>query len=237
MDIEITRLSSIQTVDTELTPEQEKELIAVVVKQIREQAHSYLRTKLEESGRVRVLPAEAVDSVAAQLAIKPGVQPTAEQLTQLQQQLQANLVLTSVILDYGKVHWKWATTGMAIDTVIGTVAVGAATGWNPTAVAAALGFELLHNIPLYFGGGYMLGIALRPVRVHASCVDTQHNEEVWEDTEVETYLFEGFKDVPDWVKAKKEYQLMQNLNRALDNLVESFLAEDLTLTTLRARAK
>ena len=95
----------------------------------------------------------------------------------------------------------------------------------------------MHNIPLYFGGGYIFGVALRPVRVQAYAVETFHDEKLWSETEVKTYLWRGLKDVPEWARAKKEAQLEANLKQAMNGLAESFISEGLTRTALKAQGQ
>jgi hypothetical protein len=56
---------------------------------------------------------------------------------------------------------------MTADMTAESIALGLATAWNPIAIGANLGFELLTSTPLWFGGGYVFGVALRPVRVEA----------------------------------------------------------------------
>ncbi len=44
-----------------------------------------------------------------------------------------------------------------------TAAIGIATVWNPGIILGNVGFELLTSTPLWFGGGYVFGVALRHV--------------------------------------------------------------------------
>jgi len=122
---------------------------------------------------------------------------------------------------------------MLTDTTAETIALGLATAWNPAALGANLGFNLLTSTPVWFGGGYLFGIALRPVRVEAWAMDHQRGEQVWQSTEVALYAKERLKTVPEDQRGKKEAQLHVNLSKAMEALGDSLLDAKLTKATVK----
>jgi hypothetical protein len=115
---------------------------------------------------------EETDAVADALGIRAGQFPTPDQIAQLGQRLNADLVVFATIEDYGKVRWQWLLAGMLADMTIDNVIIGFATAWNPVALAASVGWDVLTSAPIWFGGGYLFGVAFRPVRVEARAYET-----------------------------------------------------------------
>jgi len=139
------------------------------------------------------------------------------------------------VLDYGKVRWQWLAAGMLADMTWESIALGLATSWNPAAIFGNVGYELLTSTPVWFGGGYLFGVAFRPVRVEAMAVDPIDGEAVWKETEVAVYLWKRLKQVPEEDRKKKEVQLGLNLKKAMEDLAESLLDAGLTKSTLWER--
>ena len=141
------------------------------------------------------------------------------------------------ILDYGKMRWQWLAVGMLTDTTVETIAFGLATAWNPAALLGNVGFNLLTSTPIWFGGGYLFGLAGRPVRVEASALETVHGEQLWSDTEVAIYLWKELRELPLEVRAKKEIQLKVNLFKVMETLADNFAAERLNRTKLEKQQR
>lgn len=124
-----------------------------------------------------------------------------------------------------------------MDTTVETIAFGLATAWNPAALLGNVGFNLLTSTPIWFGGGYLFGVAGRPVRVEASALEPVHGEQLWNETEVAIYLWKELRDLPLEVRAKKEIQLKVNLAKVMEALADSLAAAGLNRTKLREQQR
>ena len=173
-DLEITKLSAVKTTNDMLSPEEESKQVAEALREIQREARWLLLSRLAAGQGFQFVPPEQTDALAEELQLKPGVIPNAEQLTEFRRRLGADLVVAGSILDYGKVRWQWMLAGMFADISWETVVIGVATAWNPGIILGNVGYELLTSTTLWFGGGYLFGIALRPVRVEARAFETVH---------------------------------------------------------------
>ena len=232
--IEITKLSTIQTVTEDPPSEQEAALVAEGLLAVRQGARWLLQERLASGRQFDLLPLEDVDAACRDLGLEPGKAPTREQLAAIRNRLAADLIVTGSVLDYGKVRWQWMVAGMTADMTWESMVIGVATAWNPIAMFANIGFELATSTPLWFGGGYLFGVAFRPVRVEAMAVETMEGIEVWSDMQVETLEQAQLQQYPEEQRAHKELQLWLNLARAMTALGDSLLREQITLGSLWA---
>ncbi len=237
MGVEITSLSSVQTIEGELVPDDERRLVAQAVEGIRNKTRQLLYYKLAAAEQFDLVPLEQVDAAQQQIGVKPGVLPTKDQLAALRTSLEAELLVGGIVQDFGKVRWQWLAAGMVGDMTWESVALGLATSWNPAAIFGNIGFELLTSTPVWFGGGYLFGVAFSPVRVDAWAVDTVTGEELWSGEEITLYLWKELENVPEEDRKKKEVRLWLNLKKAVEALGESLLGERFTLPDLRERRR
>jgi hypothetical protein len=235
MGIEITSLSSIQSVNGVLKSEEEPQLVEQAVKQVREDARRLMYERLASKQSFELIPSEKTDRALEELGMTTTETLVPEHLSRLRTRLGADLLVTGIVQDYGKVRWQWLAAGMLADMTWESVALGLATSWNPAVIFGNVGFELLTSTPVWFGGGYLFGVAFRPVRVEASAVDLIDGDIVWHDTEIAIYLWGRLKEVPEEERKKKEVQLGLNLRKAVEDLGESLLDSGLTLPALRIR--
>ncbi|MGH7205089.1 MAG: hypothetical protein ACREI2_02645 [Nitrospiraceae bacterium] len=235
MGIEITSLSSIQSVNGDLKPEEEPQLLEKAVKQVQEDARRLMYERLAGKQAFELIPFEETDRAFDELGITTTETLTPEQLSRLRTRLGADLLVTGTVQDYGKVRWHWLAAGMLGDMTWETVVIGLATAWNPALILGNVGFELLTSTPVWFGGGYLFGVAFRPVRVEASAIDPLNGAVVWHDTEVAIYVWGRLKEVPEEDRKKKEIQLRLNLTTATEELGDSLMDEGLTRESLRER--
>jgi hypothetical protein len=226
--VEINSLSSVKSLNGDSPLDKDPEAIAQAVREIRREARRLLHEDLAKGGQFVTIPIEDVDRVAAGLDLQPGLKPTASQLEQLRSQLHADLAVGGIVQDYGKVRWQWLAAGMLGDMTWESLVIGAATSWNPAAIFGNIGFELLTSTPVWFGGGYLFGIAFRPVRVEAWAVETKRAETAWESMDVSIYLWKRLKELPEEERKKKEVQLHVNLTRSMEALGESLREETFT---------
>ncbi|MGH7250416.1 MAG: hypothetical protein ACREIK_01005 [Nitrospiraceae bacterium] len=234
MGIKITSLASIQSVNGELNQE-EPRLIEQAVKQVREDARRLMYDRLSGKGAFELIPPEETDRALDGLGITTTEKLAPEQLAKLRARLNVDLVVTGIVQDYGKVRWQWLAAGMLGDMTWESVVIGLATSWNPAIILGNVGFELLTSTPVWFGGGYLFGVAFRPVRVEAQALDPLDGGSVWKETEVAIYARGRLKELPEADRSKKEAQLGLNLKRAMEALADSLLEENITKTTLWER--
>lgn len=234
MGVELKKLSSIQTVDGELTPEREAELIAKAKVEIPAQARRMVQEQLAASPQFVMVPIEEVDQAVADLKLAYDKPIAAEPAAMMRERLGADILVGGIVQDYGKVRWQWLAAGMVGDMTWESIVLGAATAWNPGAILGNIGFELLTSTPVWFGGGYLFGVAFSPVRVDAWAVETQRGTEVWDDEAIAVYVWRRLKTVPEADRKKKEVALRLNLKKTMEDLAESLLDEQLTKQSLRS---
>ena len=158
-DQEITTLSAVKTVDQTLSPEDEARQVTETLREIQQEARWLLLSRLAAGQGFQFIPSNQTDVLAEELELRPGVVPNAHQLLEFRRRLGVDLVVAGSILDYGHIRWQWLLAGMMTDMTAESIALGLATAWNPIAIAANLGFDLLTSTPLWFGGGYLFGVA------------------------------------------------------------------------------
>jgi len=232
-DLEITTLSAVKTVDETLSPEDETKQVAETLWEIQQEARWLLLSRLATGHGFQFVSAEQTDALAEELQLKPGVLPNPEQLTEFRRRLGADLVVAGSILDYGKVRWQWMLAGMTTDMTAESIALGLATAWNPIAIGANLGFELLTSTPLWFGGGYYFGIAFRPVRVEARAFETVRGYPIWQAMDESAYAWGALKTLPEAVREKKETQLKLNLAEIMESLGDDLTKQAFMASRLR----
>lgn len=235
IEVEITKLSEVKSVEEDLSLEDEAQQVADALQQIRREARRLLQSRLAAGQRFRLVSDEQVAAAVTTLELKPGVVPTTDQLADLRAQLSADLVIVGHILDYGKIRWQYWVPGLVVSMLTETLIVGAVTGFNPAFMAATAGSELLTDVPFWWGGAYVAGWAFRPVRVEASAFDPLDGAVVWSETEAAVYLWGRLKEVPEGERKKKEVQLGLNLKKAMEAIGDSLLNADLTISALRIR--
>ncbi len=234
-DQEITKLSTVKTVAEVLLPEEEAAQLAAALSQIQQEARWLLVSRLAAGQGFWIAPLAEADALAEELQLKPGVLPNAEQLAEFRRRLGVDLVITSTILDYGKIRWQWLVAGMLTDMTAETIALGLATSWNPIGLGANIGLELLTNTPLWFGGGYLFGVAMRPVRVEARAFETINGYPIWQTMEQSVYAWSALKTFPEEVRDKKEIQLELNLAEIMESIGDSLTKQELLTSRLRGQ--
>ena len=236
-DIEITKLSTVQTVDGVLSPEDEAKQVTEALREIQQEARWLLLSRLAAGQGFRFVSLEQTDELAKELELKPGVLPNAEQLTEFRRRLGADLVVAGSILDYGKIRWQWSAAGMFTDMTAESIALGIATAWNPIAIGANIGFELLTSTPVWFGGGYVFGVAFRPVRVEARAFETVRGYPIWQAMEESVYAWTALKSLPEAVRDKKETQLELNLAEIMESLGDSLTQQEYMASRFKGQAE
>ncbi|MBS0169886.1 MAG: hypothetical protein JSR62_05985 [Nitrospira sp.] len=233
-DSEITELSALISTDEVLSAEEEVRQVADTLQEIRADARWLFLSRLATGHQFRFASFEETDALATELGLKPGTIPTAEQLTALRRRLGVDLVVAMNILDYGKVRWQWLATATFADISAETIALGVATAWNPVLIATNVGVEILTNSAIFFGGGYLFGVAFRPVRIEARGFDTASGYPIWQQMEEAFYARNDLKQLAESDRGKKELQLRVNLARAISGMAESLSAQGFTVDEAEA---
>lgn len=234
-DREITSLSTVKTLDEPLLPEAETIQLALLLSEIAQEGRWLLTSRLATGHGFQIVPLTDTDALAEELQLSPGAIPNAEQLTEFRHRLGADLVVISNILDYGKIRWQWLAAGMLTDMTAESIALGLATSWNPIGLGVNIGVELLTSTPLWFGGGYLFGISMRPVRVEARAFETVQGYPIWQAMEESVYAWNALKNLPEAVRDKKETQLRLNLAEIVESLGDSLTKQDLHASQLRKK--
>jgi len=221
LNVEITSLSAVKTIEPERPDEDETVELADTLDVVRQEARWILQSRLATRQVFLFAPQEQTDAAVADLEIRPGMLPTRDQILRLRERLDVDLVVAATIEDYGKVRWQWLLAGMLTDMTIDNFLVGLATAWNPVALSASIGWDLLTSTPVWFGGGYLFGVAFRPVRVEARAYETLHGYPIWQDMESAIYAWRLLKQLPEEERKKKERQLWINLDLAVEALADS----------------
>ena len=196
-DLEITKLSALKTVEGSLSPEDESHQIAEALQDIQQEARWLLLSRLATGYGFRFVTIEQTDALAEELQLTPGALPNADQLTEFRHRLGADLVVAGSILDYGKVRWQWSAAAAFADVSAETLVLGLATAWNPVLLLANVGVEVLTNSAIFFGGSYLFGIALRPVRVEARAFETVQGYPLWQMMDASAYAWGALKLLPE----------------------------------------
>jgi nucleotide-binding universal stress UspA family protein len=232
IDTDITKLSAVKSVDGTLSDEEESRQVAAVLQEILADARWLFLSRLATSQKFRFVPLEQTDALATELQLKPGALPTQEQLVEFRRRLGADVVVAGNILDYGRVRWQWFVAGAFAELSAETLVIGLATAWNPIGLLANTGVAVLINSAIFFGGGYLFGIAFRPVVVDARAFETIQGYPVWQSMEGAFYAWSALKQLPESQRDKKESQLRINLGRAIEGLADSLKAEKFTVLQL-----
>jgi hypothetical protein len=124
---------------------------------------------------------------------------------------------------------------MFADIAWETVVIGLATAWNPAIILGNVGFELLTSTPLWFGGGYFFGVAMRPVRVEARAFEAFQGWPIWQTMEESIYAWGALKYLPEAVRDKKEAQLHLNIAETMESLGDGLTEEGYLVSQLKAR--
>ncbi len=237
MGVEITRLSSVQTITDSLPPEDEPQMVADAVAGIKDKARRLLYYQLAVAPRVTVIPLEDVDRAIEGTGLDFQDSLTRDQVATLRTGLDCDLVIGGIVQDFGKVRWQWLAGGMLADMTWESVALGLATSWHPGAIFGNIGFELLTSTPVWFGGGYLFGVAFSPVRVDAWAQDGVTGGERWADEAVTLLIWKRLEEVSEEDRKRKEVRLWLNLKEAMKDLGESLLDQEFTRSALQEKRR
>jgi hypothetical protein len=115
------------------SPEFEPVIMAQLVDELQTKAQQILTEQLAHQRSLVVVPFDETRRMLADIA-PAGTPLTAEQIDALASQSGADVVITGLIHDYGKVRWQYWVTGLAFHATTELLVVGFASGWNPAIV-------------------------------------------------------------------------------------------------------
>jgi len=232
LEQDITTLSAVKTVEVRSSPEGEARQVAETLNEVLTDARWLFLSRLATSQQYRFVSVEQTDAVAVELGLKRGALPTPDQLGQLRRRLNADLIAAAQILEYGQIRWQWFVTGAVAELSLETVAIGLATAWNPVIILANVGVDVLVNAALLLGGGYLFGIAFRPVIIEARALEAVQGNPIWQATDGAFYARGALKQLPESERGKKESQLRINLGTAIEGLADSLAAARFAVSDL-----
>jgi hypothetical protein len=232
LEQDITKLSAVKSVEDRPSPEEESRQVAETLNEVLTDARWLFLSRLATSQQFRFVSLEQTDAVALELGLKRGALPTPDQLGQLRRRLNADLIAAAQILEYGQIRWQWFVTGAVAELSLETVAIGLATAWNPVIILANVGVDVLVNAALLLGGGYLFGIAFRPVIIEARALEAVQGNPIWQATDGAFYARGALKQLPESERGKKESQLRINLGTAIEGLADSLAAARFTVSDL-----
>lgn len=204
------------------SPEFEPVIMAQLVDELQTKAQQFLTEQLALQHELVVVPFDETRRMLADLA-PAGIPLTAEQIDALASQTGADVVVTGLIHDYGKVRWQYWVTGLAIHATTELLIVGFASGWNPAIVVPFFFLDVATDVPIWYGGGYVFGWAFRPVRVHFEAVQIRNcRGVVWSEDELAVKV--PGKTLAEYTpedQSKKEIQLEANLKHVMAEFAET----------------
>jgi len=216
------------------SPEFEPVIMAQLVDELQTKAQQILTEQLAHQRSLVVVPFDETRRMLADIA-PAGTPLTAEQIDALASQSGADVVITGLIHDYGKVRWQYWVTGLAFHATTELLVVGFASGWNPAIVVPFFFFDVATDVPIWYGGAYVFGWAFRPVRVHLEIVQIRNcRGVVWSEDEVAIKVpGKTLAEYSPDEQSKKEIQLEANLKHVMAEFAET-IAPKLVLQPCQA---
>ncbi len=218
----IKKLSSIQdTSDEDLTEVDEKQLLSDQFKKIEELATNDLKSHLEKTGffDVVLIP----DGFSG---TQRGEKPTDAQVDAIAKEFRADMIFYGQIPWYGKTRLLYPLLFTAGDIASETLVFGLLTNWNSRLLLVNVGFELLTNIPLWFGGAYLFGVAFRPVSVDGHVIYAKNDKSDWDDAVERVVSKKYLIAYPESERARKEIQLESSLKSSIEGLSNSMTGQN-----------
>ncbi len=221
LEAPVTSPSDLATFEETPPPEIAPQLLKQLIDEVEVTAQRLLTEELARQPRFLVVPfPEARRLQSNHAAAREPLD--AEGWRALGEEAHADVVVTGRLVDYGVVRWQYWVPGLLVSMLTETLIVGAATGFNPAAMAATAASELLTDVPVWWGGAYIAGWALRPVRLKAEAWEVRNCiEKSWKEEAVVVLI-------PGWTlkkreadeRRRKEVQLMVNLTQAVTEIAD-----------------
>ena len=221
LDAPVTSPSDLYTFEQDPTPDMAPQIFTQLIDEVELAGQRHLTEQLTRQPGFLVVP--FAEARRLQTNQNPTRHPRGrDNLTALERDADADIVITGRIVDYGIVRWQYWIPGLLLSMMAETLIVGAATEFNPVAMIAVAASELVTDVPFWWGGAYLLGWALRPVSVQVEAVQVRGCPgNLWEE-EVVVMLVPGetLKQLPADQRRRKDVQLAVNLSRAMTEIAD-----------------
>lgn len=222
LDAPVTSPSDLATFEETPSSDVAPQLLKQLIDEVEMTAQRLLTEELARQPGFRVIPFQDARRLQTNRSAE-GTPLDAEDLWALGQEVHADLVVSGRLVDYGVVRWQYWVSGLLVSMLTETLIVGAATGFNPAAMAATAASELLTDLPVWWGGAYIAGWAFRPVRLKTEAWEVRTCvEKPWKEEAV-VVLIPGWtlkKREPD-ERRRKEVQLTVNLIQAVKEIADN----------------
>ena len=161
----IAHSSDIYSYDDAASEDNERYLLAELIDEVALRAQRVLTDELAKQPQFHVIPFTEARRLPNG-SDAPRRRPWSDaELEQLGRSAGVDMVLAARINDYGRLGWRHWVYGWLTVASVHTAIVGAATAWNPLAVGGYLIYDLATDLPLWYGGAYILGWAFRPIHI------------------------------------------------------------------------
>ncbi len=221
LDAPVSKSSHIRSFDEEPSEELDRALLPELVQDVELHAQRRLTEALAAQPGFQMIPFE--DARRRRLDFGPSTQPLTDgQLRALGREMGADIVLSGRIHDYGRLRWQHWVTGWLLHGSVEFTIVGVATAWNPAAVGGYIAYDLLTDLPLWYGGAYVFGWAFRPVHVEVEAIQLKGCEMAsWDDEDAVVSAHKALAVYPEEQRKRKEIQLQVHLEEVLKNIAET----------------
>lgn len=225
----ISKASDIYSFDEEISLDAEPVLLRELIEEIELKAHRFLIQQLGRQPGLQVVSFPETRRMLTDIA--PTTRPWTEaELSALGATTDADVVLSGLIHDYGKVRWQYWVTGWLTHVTAWTTALGIASAWNPAVIGPYLAIDATTDFPLWYGGASVFGWTFRPVRVHVDVIQARGCQGmIWTHDELAIKVpGKTLADMSPELRKRKEVQLEINLDRAMGELA-GLLREEVDL--------
>lgn len=221
LEAPVTSPSDLATFEESPPPEVAPQLLKQLIDEVEVTAQRLLTEELARKPGFLVVPFPEARRLQSNHAAA-GEPLDADGWRALAEEAHADVVVTGRLVDYGVVRWQYWVPGLLVSMLTETLIVGAATGFNPVAMAGTAASELLTDVPVWWGGAYIAGWALRPVRLKAEAREVRKcAEKSWKEEAIVVLI-------PGWTLKKyesderrlKEVQLTVNLTQAVTDIAD-----------------
>lgn len=222
LEAPVTSPTDLYTFNERPSPESEPGLLTELIDEVEVKGQRILTEQLAHQSGFIVVPFAEARRMRTNLE-SPHTQLDHDQLRMFAMEAHADVVVSAQIVDYGVVRWQYWVPGLIISMMAETLIVGAASGFNPLMMAATAGSELLTDVPFWWGGAYVAGWALRPVRVKVEALQVIGcGQQIWQEESLVSLIpWKTLASYPVEERRRKDVQLDVNLTRALKEIAES----------------
>lgn len=218
----IAHASDIYSYDDTASADNEPYLLAELIDEVALRAQRVLTDELAKRPEFHLVPFAEARRLPAGSEAPRRRKWTDTELEELGRSAGVDIVVAARINDYGRLGWRHWVYGWLTVASAHTAMVGAAPAWNPLAMGGYLIYDLATDLPLWYGGAYVLGWAFRPIHVEMEALQLKgcvvhalYDQEV-------TILAdsEQLNRFDESQRKRKDIQLQVNLDHTMKILAE-----------------